>query len=91
MDIIKDIIYPVLDMLKDEDDLTFENKPDLKLFGEGAAMDSLLIVRFIIGVENKVQEVAGKKISLAGSADLLSAESPFETVESFAAYLSKVM
>lgn len=91
MDIVNEIIYPVLDMLKDEDDLMFENKPDLKLFGEGAAMDSLLIVRFIIGVENKVYEVTGKKVSLAGSADLLSADSPFETVESFAAYLSKLM
>ncbi len=66
MNIIEEIIYPVLDELKEEEELEFTNSPDLILYGEGdTVLDSLSLVDFLVSIQDKVSEITDKDIVLA--------------------------
>lgn len=88
MDIINEVIYPVLDIIKEEEGFSFENKSDLELFGGNGVMDSFLIIRFMTLIEKRVSEVYNIKLSLAGSSNLVGGYTPFKSVDNFAKYLS---
>ena len=91
MNIIEEIIYPVLDEFKEEE-LDFTNSPDVVLFGEGdTVLDSLSLVDFLVGIQDKVSEVTGKDIVLASPKALSNANSPFKTVETLSAYIEELL
>ncbi len=92
MNIIEEIIYPVLDEFKEEEELDFTNSPDVVLFGEGdTVLDSLSLVDFLVGIQDKVSEVTGKDIVLASPKALSNANSPFKTVETLSAYIEELL
>lgn len=92
MNIIEEIIYPVLDEFKEEEELEFTNSPDLVLFGEGdTVLDSLSLVDFLVGIQDKVSEVTGKDIVIASTKALSNANSPFKTVETLSAYIEELL
>lgn len=93
MNIIEEIIYPVLDQIKDEEDLDFENSKDLALYGgqEGAIFDSLAIVDFLVEIKDKISEVIGKDVVVATQKALSSEESPFRTVATLEKYIESLI
>lgn len=92
MNIIEEIIYPVLDEFKEEEELEFTNSPDLLLYGEGdTVLDSLSLVDFLVAIQDKVSEITNKDIALATPKALSNADSPFKTVESLSAYIDELL
>lgn len=92
MNIIEDIIYPVLDQLKEEDELEFENRVDLELYGDGdTILDSLSLVDFLVEIRDKVSEVTGKDIILATPKALSIKDGPFKTVSSLRDYINQLI
>ncbi len=92
MDIIKDIIYPVLDELKEEEDLEFTNSENLLLYGEDeTVLDSLSLVDFLVGIQDKTFEVTGKHIVLASAKALSNTNSPFRSVKTLSEYIQGLL
>lgn len=92
MNIIKEIIYPVLDELKEEEELEFENSKDLVLYGEGdTILDSLSLVDFLVEIQDRISEVTGKDIVLATPRALSNTNSPFKTVNTLAEYINELL
>lgn len=92
MNIIEEIIYPVLDELKEEEELEFTNSPDLILYGEGdTVLDSLSLVDFLVSIQDKVSEITDKDIVLATPKALSNANSPFRTVSTLSAYIEELL
>lgn len=86
MNIIEEIIYPVLDEFKEEEELEFTNSPELVLYGEGdTVLDSLSLVDFLVSIQDKVSEITDKDIVLATPKALSNANSPFRTVSTLSA------
>lgn len=92
MNIIEEIIYPVLDELKEDEELDFINSPDLVLYGEGdTVLDSLSLVDFLVSIQDKVSEVTGKDIVLATPKALSNSNSPFKSVNTLAEYINELL
>ena len=51
MDIINDIIYPVLQEFQEDEDYDFTLSKDLELYGNNSIFDSLSLVRFIVNIQ----------------------------------------
>lgn len=91
MKVIEDIIYPVLEEFKEDEDLDFELNEDLELFGKQSVFDSLSLVRFIVNIQDKILEVTDKEVMLV-SADAMSREkSPFKTVQTLSDYIEELL
>lgn len=92
MNIIEEIIYPVLDEFKEEEELEFTNSPELVLYGEGdTVLDSLSLVDFLVSIQDKVSEITDKDIVLATPKALSNANSPFRTVSTLSAYIEELL
>lgn len=92
MNIIEEIIYPVLDELKEDEELDFINSPDLVLYGEGdTVLDSLSLVDFLVSIQDKVSEVTGKDIVLTTPKALSNSNSPFKSVNTLAEYINELL
>lgn len=91
MNIISDIIYPVLEEFKEDENLDFELSNNLELFGKNSVFDSLSLVRFIVNIQDRVLEVADINIAVV-SADAMSREkSPFKTVQTLSDYIEELL
>ena len=62
MDIINDIIYPVLEEIKEDDDAEFEISPTLEIYGDQSIFDSISLVRFIVNLQDRILELTDKDI-----------------------------
>lgn len=92
MNIIEEIIYPVLDEFKEDEELEFTNSPELILYGDGdTVLDSLSLVDFLVGIQDKISEVTGKDIVLATPKALSNSNSPFKTVTTLSEYISELL
>lgn len=91
MDIINDIIYPVLEDIKEEEELDFELSEDLELYSKHSVFDSLSLVRFIVNIQDKILEITDKDISLVNSDIMSKANSPFKTVKTFSKYVEELI
>lgn len=91
MNIIEDVIFPVLEEYKEEEDLDFNLSNDLVLYGDNSVFNSLGLVSFIIHIQDKVLELTGKDIVLV-SADTMSKEnSPFRTVQTLSECIEELL
>lgn len=91
MNIIEDIIYPVLEEFKEDEELDFELSEDLELYGQKSVFDSLSLVRFIVNIQDKILEVTDKDISLVNSDVMSKTDSPFKTVKTFSKYIEELI
>ena len=92
MDIINDIIYPVLNEIKEEEDMDFVNSPSLELYGEGSTVfDSLSIVDFLVRIQDKIFDITDKNVVVASAKALSNSDSPFNTVESLKDYINSLL
>ncbi|MBN2411418.1 acyl carrier protein [candidate division KSB1 bacterium] len=87
------IIYAVIDEINEQLDKNqrLEKSRDTVLVGQSGKLDSLGMVNFIVGLEQKVEEETGKEISLADQMLNMGNDSPFRTVEWLAQYLSSIV
>ena len=65
-------------------------KPDTRLYGSGD-LDSLLLVRLISEVENRIEEDFDKEIIIATERAMSQRLSPFLSVSSFSEYVTKLV
>lgn len=91
MDIINDIIYPVLEEIKEDDDLDFELSPDLEIYGDNSIFDSISLVRFIVNLQDKILELTDEDIILVSSDIMKKSKSPFKTVTILAEYIGGLL
>ena len=61
------------------------------LFGRGASIDSLGLVRFIMAVEQAVEVRYGQTVTIASDRALSQGNSPFRTLGSLADYVAGLL
>lgn len=61
------------------------------LYGQSGELDSFGLVNIILATEQKIEEDFGIAISLADDEEISQDEFPFNTVETFADYISRLM
>jgi acyl carrier protein len=93
MNIIEDLIYPVLDEIREMAEFPekLEQSPDTPLFGPGGVLDSLALVTFIIAIEQSIEEQTGYSIILASEKTMSRSQSPFRTVATLAGYIRELL
>lgn len=91
MNIINEIIYPVLQEYKENEGLNIELTPELVIFGEGSEFDSLTLVRFIIGIQEQILDLTDKTVVLATPQAMSRSKSPFRNVTTLAEYIEELL
>lgn len=92
MDVLKDILFPVVDEARQSMGSAqgLERSLEAPLFGEGG-LESLDMVRFIVLVEERVEDLSGVQLTLASDQALSRRHSPFATVGTLAAYVEECL
>jgi D-alanine--poly(phosphoribitol) ligase subunit 2 len=92
MNILETILYPCVDEAKEsiETAVNLEKTPESVLFGADS-LDSLGIVRFIILVEEKIEDETDLSITLANEKAMSRKNSPFKTLQALADYIQELM
>ncbi len=91
MNIINEIIYPVLQEFKETEGLDIELSPELVIFGDGSEFDSLTLVRFIIGIQEQILDLTDKTVVLATPQAMSRSKSPFRNVTTLAEYIEELL
>lgn len=91
MNIINEIIYPVLQEFKETEGLDIELSPELVIFGEGSEFDSLTLVRFIIGIQEQILDLTDKTVVLATPQAMSRSKSPFRNITTLAEYIEELL
>jgi D-alanine--poly(phosphoribitol) ligase subunit 2 len=93
MNILEELIYPVVDEIRDsiESGDKLKKSPETPLFGAGSILDSLGLVVFIIAVESRMKKEIGKAITLANEEAMSRESSPFRTMGTLASYISDLL
>ena len=91
MNIINEIIYPVLQEFKETEGLDIELSPELVIFGDGSEFDSLTLVRFIIGIQEQILDLTDKTVVLATPQAMSRSKSPFRNVRTLAEYIEELL
>jgi len=90
---LETILYPAVDAVRD----TVERGDELKksatapLYGDGAPLNSLGLVSFVIEVEERVATATGKTVRLVTPAAMSRKHSPFRTLGSLAEYVDELL
>lgn len=92
MDVLNEIIFPAVDEAKGAipSAATLERAPEARLFGEGG-LDSLGLVRFIVMVEERIQDRTNITMTLASDKAMSRASSPFRTLRALAEYIQECL
>ena len=92
MDLLKEIVYPVLDDARSsmETARAIPARPDAPLFGADG-LNSLDLVSFIIMVEEKIDDDIGVRLTLASEQAMSRRNSPFRTLQSLAEYIGECL
>lgn len=91
MKIIEEIIYPAIDVVKEEQEIDVENSPELQLFGKNAVFDSLSLVNLIVTIEENISDKLNVDLTLANENAMSRSKSPFKTVQSLADYIQELV
>ncbi len=90
MDVLSEILFPVVDEAKDsiESAAGLKREPDAPLFGDGG-LDSLGLVRFIVMVEERLEDEANVQLTLASDKAMSRKSSPFRSLQALADYIDE--
>jgi acyl carrier protein len=93
MNILEEIIYPVVDEVQEvmEEGQQLQKDPATILFGADSSLDSLALVTFIIAVEAKVEEVTGRAVTLADEQAMSLTDSPFRSMTTLSNYIGTLI
>ncbi|MCC7383163.1 MAG: acyl carrier protein [Deltaproteobacteria bacterium] len=92
MDVLNDILFPVVDEAQKIIDSAkgLGRTAESRLFGEGG-LDSLGLVRFIVMVEERVEDQTGVQLTLASDKAMSRSASPFRTLKTLADYIEECL
>lgn len=92
MDVLNEIIYPAVDEAKNTigSAAGLERSPESRLFG-GGALDSLGLVRFIVLVEERIQDRTQLELTLVSDKAMSRSSSPFRTLQTLADYIGEYL
>ena len=87
------MLYEAIDELNLElqEERRLEKSGDTVLFGQLGRLDSLGLVRLIVGTEEKIEEELGVTIRIADERAMSEQRSPFKTVGSLIDYVSLLL
>lgn len=90
---ILNIIYAAIDDLNDSlpKDKKIQKTPDASLFGNSGTIDSLGLTILIVSLEQKIEEGLGITVTLVNDTVMSKDESPFQTVNTLANYISTLI
>jgi D-alanine--poly(phosphoribitol) ligase subunit 2 len=88
MDVLKEILFPVVEEAKKTipTAAALEATPESRLFG-GGHLDSLGLVRFIVLVEERIEERTKIELTLVSDKAMSRSSSPFRTLGTLADYI----
>ena len=91
MNTLETILYPIVDLMKGLPAEAGElaKRPETRLFGVDAVLDSVGLLNFITATEEQITSVTGRKIALVTPRALAARESPFRTLGTLAAYIDE--
>jgi acyl carrier protein len=86
---IKMIVYEAINELNQDlpVEKQLEQGLDTPLFGKSGKIDSLGLVRFIVSIEEKIEEILGHSIMLADEKAFAQKVSPFNTIGTLIDYI----
>lgn len=92
-EILNQVIYPVLDELRESGTVGahIKRSEDTSLFGKDAVLDSLALVTMVVGVEEKIMDTTGLALSLVTDKAMSRKSSPFRTIASLADYIQELI
>ncbi len=92
MNALEDIIYPAVDEAKQSvpSAAGLARSPDAILFGDGG-LASLDLVRFIVMVEERIEDESGAQNTLASDQALSRRNSPFKNLQTLADYIEECL
>jgi acyl carrier protein len=93
VDVLRAIIYPALDELRDdvEEPAALGDSPDTVLLGPRSALDSLALVSLVVLIEERIEDALGRSIRLVDEDALSQRNSPFRTVGTLAAHVERLV
>ena len=90
---ITNLVFSVIDEINKElskDDQIIKSL-DSVIYGSNGQLDSLGLVNFVVGVEQKIEDVFEKSINLTDDKAMSEKNSPFQTIETFVNYIYDVL
>lgn len=81
----------IIDSIK-EFNLTADDKIETeKIYGDGSSLDSMGLVNLIVLLENNIDDVFGKSISLTSEKALSQKRSPFQNIETLSNFVETLL
>jgi hypothetical protein len=89
----KKLIYDSIDELNLDLEMSeqIEKNENTVIFGIDSALDSIGLVNFITIIEQKIEEVTGKFITIADERAMSMENSPFRTVSTLKSYIELLL
>lgn len=90
---LEKLVYPVVAEIGQTlpDGAEFPQLPSTVLVGNGAVLDSVNLVYFILALEDYVESATGKRIRMVTEHAMSRNRSPFRTLSSVAEYVDELM
>lgn len=87
------LLYAAMDELNEilSESQQLEKSPDTLLFGGGANLDSLGLVRLVMLVEQKILDEMDRIVTLVDEKAMSQSKSPFRTVGAMADYITVLL
>lgn len=88
VDIVREILFPVVDEARKTipSAASLERSLDHSLFGDNG-LDSLGLVRFIVMVEERIEDLTSIRLSLASDRAMARRTSPFKNLQTLADFI----
>ena len=92
VDVLRDILFPVVDAAKGTiaSAAGLEKNLDGPLFGDNG-LDSLGLVRFIVMVEERIEDLTGQRLTLASDRAMSRRTSPFKNLQTLAEFIAECL
>lgn len=92
MNVLEEILFPVVEEAKKTipSAESLRPSPDSRLFGDGG-LDSLGLVRFIVMVEERIEDKTKVQLTLASDKAMSRRSSPFSTLATLAEYIDECL
>ena len=92
VDVVREILFPVVDEARGTipSAASLEKRLDGPLFGD-SGLDSLGLVRFIVMVEDRIEDLTGIRLSLASDRAMSRRTSPFKNLQTLADFIRECL
>ena len=84
---IKSTIIEGVEDVLNEKGIEAEVDGSFHLFGSGSVIDSLDLISIVVRLEEAIRDETGKEVEIVDEESIVSADSPFRTVDTMTAYV----